>query len=381
MSTEGGISSAEFQGFTVESNSSTKEEILDSLSGDKGEGTRTATPPAKAPETDEERRSKAGSELGKAGGKASAEKRAEAKGAKEQEKQKEEKAEPEAKTSSDKEESGPEADEESEDKPESKLGKPRHDPRARMLEATRKEAEAKRERDAAKAELERLRAEYERLRQGAQPPSDLGPPKEGPKDAKPDPANFEDYEAYLDARDEYNKRRWTEEVSEQRKHESALDHQNRILAQHIEVFRSHVTEDVVGALSEEVRGLRPEFQLQPGDVPGPENWIANEIVFSPEHAPALLLHLSEHPDEFQRIAALSNPRAVSREMAKLEARLEAATAGASSTPEVVKSKAPPPIKPVVGTPYVAAEDSAPKPNEDFDAWFRRNRKDFHLPQR
>jgi hypothetical protein len=86
-------------------------------------------------------------------------------------------------------------------------------------------------------------------------------------------------------------------------------------------------------------------------MPNASNWIADELVFSSENAPALMLHLSEHPDELQRIATLSSPRAVTREMAKLAARLEAASAGVSSKPE--PSKAKPPVRPVTGSPHAA----------------------------
>jgi hypothetical protein len=65
-----------------------------------------------------------------------------------------------------------------------------------------------------------------------------------------------------------------------------------------------------------------------------------------------MLHLSEHPDELQRIAALTTPRAVSREMAKIEARLEAATTGDPSSKREEVSRAAPPVKPVAGKPYV-----------------------------
>ena len=60
--------------------------------------------------------------------------------------------------------------------------------------------------------------------------------------------------------------------------------------------------------------------LQAGERVTAANAIAQEIVESPQ-AVKLLLHLSEHPDEFARIASL-NPAGVIRAMAKLESQLD-----------------------------------------------------------
>jgi hypothetical protein len=85
-----------------------------------------------------------------------------------------------------------------------------------------------------------------------------------------------------------------------------------------------------------------------------------------------MLHFTEHPEDLQRIAALSTPRAVSREMAKLEARLEAATSGNSSKREDV-SRAAPPVKPVTGKPYVS-EGEEYRPGMSLDEYARIWRK-------
>jgi hypothetical protein len=151
----------------------------------------------------------------------------------------------------------------------------------------------------------------------------------------------------LDARDAHNRKEWEREQW-QRAHEENVD---RALTSRLNSFRESVKPHMEN-ISEEVLSLRAEFQLADGEQPTGENWITNELVFSPESAPALMLHFTAHPEELQRIAALPNPRAVSREMAKLEARLDAATTGASSKRDSDVSRAAPPVKPVTGKPYV-----------------------------
>jgi len=135
----------------------------------------------------------------------------------------------------------------------------------------------------------------------------------------------------------------------------------------------------VDRYSEEVLSLETDFQREARDPREPSsapNWIANELVFSPEHAPALMLHFTEHPEELQRIAALSTPRAVSREMAKLEARLEAATAGDSARRDDDVSRAAPPVRPVTGKPYVS-EATEYRPGMSLDdyskVWSKQTR--------
>lgn len=365
-----GVASVESDGFVVESNRVSQETLEDTFREEK------------TPEEQQEERSKAASELGKAGGKAAAkarkaaEKEAKKTAEDAEEKPKEEpsqegkeasqseKAETKPRQVEESDEGSPEAPEEpreatseeesakgTEESEEKPLGKPRDDPRARMLEATRKEAQAKRE---LAAERERYRALEERLariEKGAAPAEEepQGPP------AEPQPEDFEDWSTYMTAHTGWIKSEAKREIlAEIQQHQQAasVDNQYReVIQKYAEAVR-----ETADQWSDDVKNLRAEFQLEEGERPSAENWIANELVFSPESASALALHLSTHPDEFQRIAALSTPRDVSREMAKLEARLEAATSGTSSRREKEVSKAPPPIQPVKGGAYVGEDD-------------------------
>lgn len=309
--------------------------------------------------------SEAASQLGKRGAEARAEKREAEEPQPEPEKKPirpippkvEAKAEPEEKPEPEpKEEKAEEPEpEKPEEKPEEKKPNPRHDPKARMLEATRKEAEAKRalaEERQRRAELEERLSRLERGERSAEPP------KAAPRvdqsttgNGKPQPQDYETYEEYLDARDSFNRSQWEGEITKR----AQADAMTRALDQAAHRFRDSAAK-VVDQISDEVGLLRTEFQLAPGEQATGENWVANELVFSPESAPALMLHFTAHPEDLQRIAALPTPRAVSREMAKLEARLDAATSGPSTRREEQVSRAAPPVKPVTGSPYVTESD-------------------------
>lgn len=334
-----GIVTTQVGGWTVTSNSA------------KDEGTLRASLKPKV----EAALSNAGKELGKKGAEAkakAAEEKSEPAPAKEPEAKPEPKeaapAKAEAKPADEKAEK---AEPEPEAKPEEKpLGNPRHDPRARMLEATRKEAEAKRIAREAQARAEALEARLAALERGEKPAPQAEAKPERDRSQKPSPADFESYEEYLDARDDYNRAQWESQVRESQAR-SAVD---RALSDQVTKFHKAASQHL-DQFSDDVLSLRTEFQLAEGEEPSGENWIANELVFSPETAPSLMLHFSAHPEDLQRIAALSTPRAVSREMAKLEARLEAAPTGNGAKRDEDVSRAAPPVKPVTGKPYVTEE--------------------------
>jgi hypothetical protein len=351
------ITSAEVGGFNVETNTGeSSEEITKAL----------ADPDAEEDEAED--LSEAASELGKKGGKAAAKARkAKAKEAQEAEEEPEEKAEesedePERKASEDDEDS---EDEDSEDKPEkeeSERQKRKRDARTRVLEATRQAAEAKRERDQYRQELEELRSKVAKLekpeeKQEAKPSEDREPQED----------DFDNYRDYVRAAARWEIRQELKQT-QQRQQQEALD---RRLNEQIEKFGNAIKPHVEN-FSPEVLSLKTEFQLQPNEKPVGQNWIANELFSSPESAPTLMLHLSEHPDELQRLAALPTPRDVTREMAILVTRLTAATpTGSNGAEREEVSKAKPPVKPVAGAPYVADGPKGPRDGEDFDSWLKR----------
>jgi len=299
--------------------------------------------------------SKAASELGKAGAKAAKAARKEA-----------------AKTET------AEAEEKEPEKPRDTRGNPRHDPKARVEQATREAKEAKERALRHEQENRELRARVERLERGGGERLD-GPPARTPEPtAAPQEPRSEDYETYEEyvkavARHEY--RVASEEGARQAyAHYQAQQHVqklNGVVEGYRTAYEKASTEEP--GFADSVRHITdrlvPSFTL-PNDAPrGPMNWLADDLLSYGESAPALLRYFRDNEAEIQRFAALSMPRAVTRELAKIEDRLTAATTGPSVERGV--SKAPPPVTPVTGTPSIA-NNGAPRNGEDDDAWFRRN---------
>jgi hypothetical protein len=376
MENEGSVASAEVGGWTVESNISSSEEIVEALTPDKEPG--DGKPEEKS---EEERRSEAAAELGRAGGKAAAEKRAEAKEAEKQSAEKAEKAEPKEGAEKSKE-AEPSDDKPDEKADEDKEKDPSRDPNRRVRQAVAEKNQAVQALKEASERYSLLEARLNAFEQGEKPAEK--PEERLDRPPRPRADQFDDPEKYLHALLKWDKEESRAElraeiltelrqaIEEERRREGVVDEQNRALAEQIAEFRT-ATKQHLKSYSEEVLSLTPEFQLAEGETPTAESWIANELVFSPETAPALMLYFTEHKDELQRIAALSNPRAVSREMAKLEARLESATTGTRAKPEQEVSKAAPPVTPVAGAPYVS-EGTEPDTAMGFDKYHSLRQK-------
>jgi hypothetical protein len=370
--------SVESDGFKVSSNSKSVEQLTEDLKLTPEETTAEpeAEPEKAEKDAEAERLAKAAAELGKKGGEAAAAKRAAAKETPDEE-------EPEP---------GPDG------KP---LGKPRDDPRARMLEATRAAAELKRQVAEERRERERLAAEVAQLRAGRQ---EAPPPPKPNGDAEPQQSDFETYEDYVKATANYVARKAAAEHYEKQRAEAERRYMAHAYQEKIESSISGFTERLntaaraelgntatpqavrewgesfMSRIAPEVAQLEPSFNLPPGQRVGPQNVIADELISS-EHAPALMLHFTEHRDDLQRIASLRTPRDIAREMAKLEARLDAATTATSPKPQV--SKANPPVRPVTGAPHTVDAEPGPDASyEDFKRyWNAREAREAKQRQR
>jgi len=140
----------------------------------------------------------AASKLGKKGAKARKEKASQEEGTEEAAEPPEPKAKPKGEvnekeaSSSEPEEEAEESEEKSEDADKAKkLGNPKHDPRARMLAATRQLAEERRAHQETRSQIDELRAELEAIKTGrteARTEPKAAPRGDGPQ--KPDPDQF-----------------------------------------------------------------------------------------------------------------------------------------------------------------------------------------------
>lgn len=332
--------SAVVDGFTVTSSTETSEQISQNLAKPKEEasGEEKSVDPSEAAKV-----------LGKKGGEAAAAKRAEARAAETPE------------------ESG-ELAEEGEDKP---LGKPRNDPRARMLQATQQAAEAKRRAAQLEADLQIERAERARLleefnakRAGKEAPVERDP------DVRPKAEDFEQYEDFVEALADWKAdqklSKFRQEQEIERESQTIFKNMDRALSTSAKAMREFKASnpDFTERLAPEVAEMKVSFARVEGEPFTTDNVIADEVVFSGAKGPALMLHLSEHPEELQRLRALRTPQDVQVEMRLLSRTLGAATAGTAS-PKVSVSKAPPPVRPVTGTPHSTEEPDAEGSFEDY----------------
>jgi hypothetical protein len=257
------------------------------------------------------------------------------------------------------------------------LGKPRDDPRARMLEATRKEAEAKRERDAIKAERDRLAAELAEARAGKAPDQPKKPA--GDEDPEPQEGDYEDWTKWLkdhtrwDARQEL--RTHQQELARQeaaQSYQRGIDEAVSTFGQRVgEAFKADPTlAERTAAVAAE---LRPSFRRPEGTPLTAMHVVADEVILS-EHAPALMLHFAEHPEELQRVSSLRTPFDIQRAIALLEGRLSAVPVAPAPKPAV--SQAKPPVRPVNGSPHTS--EGVPDEKASYEQhrayWLKKDRE-------
>jgi hypothetical protein len=377
--------------YTVTSTHESAADMAEALKPEKAETTeaRVITDKGKkvAEEPEKDSVSKAAAELGKKGGEAAAKARAkaereakrDAKAADARDSRSGDAAAGEEPADEAEEAEGAEAAEESQAAKDARKGNPRHDLQARVQQLAEQRRAA--EERAARAERE-LEAER-RARQSAPPAGTAqGTPASGqdarsaeseklPQGFPPKPVveDFDTYEEWLDARDE-----WRDALRDHRSREAEVSYRrgeaihNRKMA-FAQAFTKAAEADATfrDRITPEVTGLEVSAAvIERNERPSGRNWIADEMFSAPDLAPGWALYLSEHPDDLQRIAALRTPREVTRAMAKLDVRQDAATAGTSSRRSV--SQANPPVTPVTGSPNTV---DVPSDEDDYDTHVRK----------
>ena len=358
-------------GFEVSSNSESRaemQEILEVTPEEKPPSTKPPASDAKSPQTAEPEKVSAvdRDEKGQFKAKPIPDKEAEdAKAADPAERppEKDQKAVGEAK-----EEVGEEA------KPEKK-GRP--DARQRVEQATRESAEAKRIAAAAVRENQALRQALEARKEAA--PKAGAPTNEKPGAEWPvlaeggDPTDFvrktAAHASMMAQRGADQQRQARERTSEFERQVSSVNERFSDAWQEREKrepgFKDRIRQELYDAV--------PTFHLQPGERPTVMNALAAEVM-SASNPIDVLIHISENEDEFQRIATLS-PRELTRTIAKIEGKLEAATAG---TPAPVippfKPSAAEPVTPVTGAATAA---TGPPDAEDTSEAGLKRWMDYH----
>lgn len=340
-------------GVTVSSSSETPAQIRAILSPEKAE----------APDL-----SKAASELGKKGGQAAAKARAEAE---------KENAEPDRshvgdpgagkadhpEPGVDREPQSAAVDTETSEERKSRA-------KERVEQATREAAELKRELARERENRERAERERDEERRARSTPAREERQPEARAEGKPKVEDFDEYEQYLDARDQYNRRSWQAEHEQQEKARRQHEHTRGVVKTYAQAMKAAEAADPQfwDTLSEDVAMLEPTVTIQ--GRPTGKNFIADILVAKPTNAAALMRHFSEQAAEFKRISGLSNPYEIAYEVGKIEARLEGATAGNPSSDERQGSNpelslARPPARPVAVSPRTA--ESVPGEDASYEA--------------
>lgn len=249
------------------------------------------------------------------------------------------------------------------------LGKPRHDMKARMLEATRKESEAKKRADEIERRAIALEAELRALKSGIQPKAEAKPAeKQAPVgDGRPKLEDFESLEDHAEA-----VANWVADKREKAAKESQQKAEfERVTQEKFSSFAQRMGEhlkddpDFWERQNETVVQLKPFSVLteEEKQTAGPLNALADHFLVS-DKAPALIEYFSGKPDELQRLSTL-HPGNFWRELGRIEERLSAATT-ASAPPPV--SKAAPPARPVTGGPPSNTSDPSKMTFEEFAKW-------------
>jgi len=360
----GGHVAVEGDGFTVTSNSESKESMEKVLAEDKEEH-------AEGEEDDEPDVSKAASALGKKGGEAAAKAKKE--------------AAKEAKAAETKE-----AKEKAEQAEKDKSSDPRVSARARVEQATREAAEARKalqEETRRRQEVEdRIRSIEARLgggsKQSGQPEGRPGPSAsfpDDPGDPRPKSEDFETYEDFVEARARWASR---QEYGQIAKKQEAERYARRVLEdmmqfgddvkKQIDKAREAIP-DLVERTDPRLWNLMPSKTLAPGSRPTPLNVIADGLLQAQEGSPegfgAMMLHFTEHPEEVAGLIRLGQERgpiAILQSMARMESRIT--PAGQPHPIQAAVSRAKPPIRPVHGSASVVEEGSD---DESFEAFVAR----------
>lgn len=236
-------------------------------------------------------------------------------------------------------------------------GRPRNDPQARIDEITAKHREAERRAEQAERELAALRTpkQPEAAKPAAAPDDDPEPNPANYPAGEYDPNYFKACGAHA-ARQEFKKQSDIAAKAHARDREiTAVETRmagfGKRLASNVKdvpAFLESIAADIIGLQTSDAQAL-----LDPAKPVDARNAIA-DCISDAENPAALMQHLHDHADIFQRLLTLHPIQAI-KEMGKLEARLEAAHSGPAKAPIV--SQAKPPMKPVGGAPVVS--DDAP----------------------
>jgi hypothetical protein len=227
---------------------------------------------------------------------------------------------------------------------------------AQINDLVKQRGETQRERDAIRDELQALRAERDALKSTA-------PARREGEDPEPKEDEFESYGAYVKAQARWEARQEFQEQTAK----ARTAHQRAEATRADTVRRADFAKRLAAA-----REKHAEFDARV-DSDLRLNLPMQDVIVASPLGPEIMLYLAEHEDEAEQIYRSPDLLSAFGEMKKLEARLEAVSAGPAQAKTL--SHAKPPIKPVARSlrttgPETEADD------DDVDAFIEReNAKD------
>ena len=251
------------------------------------------------------------------------------------------------------------------------LGKPRHDMKARMLEATRKESEAKKRADEIERRANALETELREIkaRQEAPKPAETPKAEKPAESGRPKLEDFDSLEDHAEALANWALDKREKTAAETRKAAETEKATKERFSTFAQRMKAHIETDPEfwSRQDETVVGLRPFSVLSQEEraQAGPLNALADHFLVS-DKAPALIEYFSGKPEELQRLSTL-HPGDFWRELGRIEERLGAATT--ATVPQSI-SKAAPPARPVTGGPPT---DSGPSGTDSDDEYIRKRK--------
>lgn len=247
--------------------------------------------------------------------------------------------------------------------------KPRSSPKARIDQVVARQREAERRAEVAEARARDLEARM--APQGAPQPT---APQAATSDAEPVEDDFANYRDYVKAQARWEARQeFTQQFQQQQAVQREQAAQQQVLQERDQVIGGYVSQvdttlqadpTFLGRIAPEVLAIPTFNTLRPGQAPAPIHFLGEELLRSPK-VTQLMQHLSDHPDDLQRLATLP-PREITRAMAFLEARVGGAALTGTARPARNLSQAKPPVRPVAGSPSLS-HDEPPGDEADYDA--------------
>lgn len=205
----------------------------------------------------------------------------------------------------------------------------------------------KRKRGGFQKKIARLEDEKEYWRkkalEGSEKPAQKADDQKKPEkrdDARPDPKDFDDYDAYNEALTDWKVDQKLKERDEKRQTETKVSE----FKQSQEQKRQRYEEGMEAA-----RELYDDFDEVIESYDRPLTIGMMQALVDSEIGPQVAYYLAKHPKEAQRIEKMTSLVEINKAIGKIEAKVEAQQEGKGDADEPKTTKSPPPINPVKGS--------------------------------